>query len=76
MVLDELGQVLDGAVAAVLDGRGLGARGEELDGREALDLVRDVVGCGVDFGDRYGVAGVQGGEFFVLGGEAERWEGG
>ena len=74
VLLDESGEVFDGARAAVEDGRVLAAGGEELDGWEALDFVGDVVGCGVDFGDCYfggegGVFGVEGCEFFVFGGE-------
>ena len=43
-----------------------------------MDLVGDVVGGGVDFGDGYfgcegGVFGVEGGELFVFGGEAVDW---
>ena len=74
LLLDEVGQALDGAVAAVLEGRGLAARGVQLDGREALDLVGDVVGRGVDLGDRHltrevGVGLVEFAELLVLGGE-------
>ena len=75
MLLDELGEVLDGAVAVVLDRRALGARGEELERREAGHILWDVVGGGVDLGDRDRVGGVQGGEFFVFGGEAVEREG-
>jgi len=51
VLLDEVGQVLDGAGAGVGDRGVLLAGGEELDGREALDLVGDVVGGCVDLGD-------------------------
>ncbi len=76
-VADELGEVLDGAGAVVVDrGRVLLAGGEELDGGEALDLLRDVVGRRVDFGDddllgELGVVEVEAGELLVLGCEAE-----
>ena len=65
--LDELGEVLDGAITLVFDRRVLGAGGEELDGGEALDLIGDVVGRGIDFGDGDGGVGVEGAEFFVFG---------
>ncbi len=70
--LDEGGEILDGAGAAVDDGLGFGAGGEELDGWEAGDFVGNIVGGGVDFGNGNlgGVAGgVHGGEFFVFGGK-------
>jgi len=51
VLLDEGGEVLDGARARVRDGVGLGAGGEEFDGGEAGDLVGNVVGGRVDFGD-------------------------
>ena len=53
ILLDEGREVLDSPGAAVGEGLGLCASGEELDGWEALDLVGDVVGRGVDFGDCY-----------------------
>jgi hypothetical protein len=50
-LLDELGEILNGAVALVCDGVGLVAGDKELEGGEALDLIRNVVGGGVDLGD-------------------------
>lgn len=50
-VADESSKVLHSAAAAVVDGSVLGASGVELDGGEALDLFRNVVGGGVDLGD-------------------------
>lgn len=65
VLLDEVGEVFDGAGAAVGDGGVLGAGGEELDGGEAGDLVGHVVGGGVDFGDDdLGVVGRVGGVHF------------
>jgi len=52
-VLDEGGQVLDRARALVRDRRVLLARREQLDRREARDLVRHVVGRRVDLRDRH-----------------------
>lgn len=74
VLLDEVCEILDGAGAGVGDWVVLAARGEELDGWEAGDLVGDVVGGGVDFGDgdlggEGRGAGVHGGEFFVFGGQ-------
>jgi len=51
IVANEIDEILDGAGAGVVDGLVLGAGFEELDGGEALDLVRDVVGGRIDFGD-------------------------
>ena len=51
VLLYEGGEVLDGAGAAVDNGVGFAAGGEELDGWEAGNFVGDVVGGGVDFGD-------------------------
>lgn len=75
VVLDELSEVLDGAGTGVDDGFGFAAGGEQLDGGEALDLVGDVVGRGVDFGDgdlgcESRVGAVQESELFVFWGEA------
>lgn len=74
VLLDEVGQILDGAGARVGDGRILAAGGEELDGWEAGDLVGNIVGGGVDFGNcdfggEGGGAGIEGGEFFIFGGQ-------
>lgn len=66
VLLDEVGEILNGPRAGVVDGVGFGAGREELDGGEALNLVRDVVrGC-IDFGDgnlfgERGVGSVEGG---------------
>ena len=73
---DELGEVLDGAGAGVVDGGVLLAGGVEFDGGEAGDFVGDVVEGRVDFGDgHFGlvvwVGLVERGEFFVFGGEAK-----
>lgn len=72
VVADEVGQGLDGAGAAVLDGLVLGAGLEELDGGEAGDVVRDVVGGRVDLGDRHliGERSVLLGQLVVLGGKS------
>jgi hypothetical protein len=51
VVADELGKGLDGAGTAVLNGLVLGAGLEELDGREAGDVIGNVVGGGIDLGD-------------------------
>jgi hypothetical protein len=48
---DEGGEVLNSAGTAVLDGLTLAVGGEELDGRETLDLVGNVVGGGINLGD-------------------------
>lgn len=48
---DEGGKVLNSTGTAVLDGLTLSMGGEELDGRETLDLVGNVVGGGIDLGD-------------------------
>lgn len=72
ILLDELSQVFDGARAGVDDWFLFTAGGEELDGGEALDLVGNVVGCGVYFCNGYlGRGGVHGCEFFVFGCQAE-----
>ena len=73
-LLDKSCQVLNRPIAAVSYWVGLVTGEVELDGGEALDLVGDVVGGGVDFGDGdFGgevlVGGVEGCKFFVLGGE-------
>lgn len=72
VVADEVGQGLDGAGAAVLDGLVLGAGLEELDGGEAGDVVGDVVGGRVDLGDRHliGERSVLLGQLVVLGGKS------
>lgn len=71
VLLDELGEVFDGARAGVGDWFLFATGGEEFDGREALDFVGDVVGCGVHFGDGdFGAGGIHGSELFVFGGQA------
>lgn len=72
VLLDERSQVLDGAGAGVCDGLRFAASGEELDGGEALDLVGDVVGCGVHLSNgHFAGGGIHGGELFVFGGQSE-----
>lgn len=71
-VLDEVGQVLDGAGAVVVDGAVLGAGGVQLDGGEAGDILGDVVGGGIDLGDgdlvvELGVGDVELSEFLIFG---------
>jgi hypothetical protein len=77
VLLDEVGEVLNGAGAAVLNRGVLGTSREQLDGRETLDLDGDVVGGGVNLGDGHQLGelsgGVQSGEFLVLGGEANKY---
>ena len=51
VVANELSKCLDGAGAAVLDGLVLGAGLEELDGREARDVIGNIVGGGINLGD-------------------------
>lgn len=77
VVTDEVGEVLDGARAGVLDWLILIAGREKLDGREALDLVWDVVGGGIDLSDGHLggevlVVLVQAAELVVLGSETKR----
>lgn len=73
VVADELCEVLDGAGAGVVDRGGLLAGGVELDGRETLDLVGDVVGGGVNLGDDDLVLlAVESAELLVLGGETAK----
>jgi len=48
---NESGEVLNSAGTAVLDGLTLAVGREELDGRETLDLVGNIVGGGIDLGD-------------------------
>lgn len=62
--LDEVCKIFDGAGSRVENGLGFAASREELDGGEALDLIRYVVGGGIDFGNRhllvkFSVAGVE-----------------
>lgn len=68
VLLDEVGEVLDGTGASVFNWGGLGASWEELDGWEALDLIWDVVGGGIDLGDNDLVSEilVEVGELIVL----------
>lgn len=72
--LDESGKVFNGSRAGVEYGYVLRACREELDGWEALDLVGNVIGCGVYFGDddlvgERGVGGIQRGELFIFRGQ-------
>ena len=48
---NESSEVLNSAGTAVLDGLTLAVGREELDGRETLDLVGNIVGGGIDLGD-------------------------
>lgn len=62
--LDEVCKILDGAGSRVENGLRFAASREELDSGEALDLIRYVVGGGIDFGNRhllvkFSVAGVE-----------------
>ena len=74
LLLNELDEVLDGAGTLVGDGVLLVTGGEELDGREALDLIRDIVGSSVNLGNDNLVlelrVGVLGAEVVVLGGQS------
>lgn len=77
VVTDEVGEVLDGARAGVLDWLVLSTGREKLNGREALDLVWDVVGGGIDLSDGHLggevlVVLVQAAELVVLGSETTR----
>jgi len=69
VVADEVDQILNRARTGVIDRLVLGAGFEQLDGREALDLIGHVVGRGVDLGDDdfVGVALVHLGQLVVLG---------
>ena len=71
VLLDELDKVLNGPVTAVGDGGVLLASGEQLDGREALDVIWDVVGGGINLGNNDLVAERLGqrSELIVLGSE-------
>lgn len=51
VLLDEVGKVLDSTRALVGDGGVLATGGVELDGRETLDLIRDIVQGGVNLGN-------------------------
>ena len=74
VLLDERDQVLNSPGSRVGDGLGLLAGGVQLDGGEALDLIRNVVEGGVNLGDDNLVLelrlGVQAGEVLVLGGKS------
>lgn len=71
VVTDEVGEVLNSSGARVVDRGVLLASLEELDGREACDLVWNVVGSSVDLGNNnlVGVVLVHGSQLVVLGGE-------
>jgi hypothetical protein len=74
VLLDEVGEVLDGARALVGDGSVLSTSGEELDGGESLNLVGDIVQGSVDLGDDDLVLELGSGELrskvIVLGGKS------
>lgn len=71
---NELNNVLNSPGAAVGDGLLLSTGGVQLDGGEALDLIRDVVACGVNLGDDDLVlelrVGIQAAKLLVLGSES------
>lgn len=70
VLLDEVGEILDGPGASVLDRLFLGAGGIETDRRESGDRVGDIVGGGINLGngDLGGeITGVEGTELVVLG---------
>lgn len=72
VLLDEGDEILNGAGASVLNGRVLGTSGVDLDGGEASDGVRHIVGSGINLGDgdllvQLGNVSVQSGELVVLG---------
>lgn len=71
VVTNESDEVLDGSRAAVFDGRSLVLGSEKLDGREALNLIWNIVGSGIDLcnGDLGGVRAEERSEFLVLGGK-------
>jgi hypothetical protein len=70
VLLNELDEVLNGAGAGVVNGGVLLASGEKLDGREALDLIGNIVGGGIDLGDSHLssklLRAVQGSELLIL----------
>jgi hypothetical protein len=51
VLLDEVGKILDGSGPGVVNRDIFGTGGEELDSWEALDLLGDVVGGGINLGD-------------------------
>ena len=51
VLLDEVGKILNGAGSLVVNRGVLGASWEELNGGEALDLIRYVVSGSIDLGD-------------------------
>lgn len=71
VLVDEGDEVLDSAGASVVNRRVLLASSEQLDGGEALDLIRNIVGGSVDLGDGdelgEGIRSVQLAELLVLG---------
>lgn len=71
VVANELSEGLDRSSATVLDGLVLGAGLEELDGREASNVIGNVVGGGVNLGngDLVGESGVLLSKLVVLGGQ-------
>lgn len=72
VLLDELGEVLDGAVARVLNRLVLGSSLEKLDSRETLNFIWDVVESGINLGDGdlVGVILVHASELVILGCES------
>lgn len=51
VLLDEVEEVLNGTRSSVVNGRVLGLGGEELNGGEAGNVIRNVVGSGIDLGN-------------------------
>lgn len=51
IVADKVGKVLHGTGTAVVNRRVLRASREELNGREATDIIRDIIACGINLGD-------------------------
>lgn len=78
VLLHEVGQVIHTPGAKILNRRILGASGEQLDGGEASDRLRDIVGSGIDLGNGdlgAKTIGIEAGELVVLRGETvcESW---
>lgn len=72
VLLDKSGQVLNGPRARVLNRRVLGTSGEQLNGGEASNRVRNVVRSRIDLGDgnlRAKITAIEGSELVVLRGK-------
>jgi hypothetical protein len=77
VVTDKVGQILNSAGTGVINGGTLATGRVELDGREAADLIGDIVGGGIDLGDgdlggEIGVGLVESTELLILGSKTER----